>query len=302
MFDSSFIADPYKKYQSLRETAPLHWTDSFHGGAWLVPRYADVAAALTDGRLSSGRAGKFTAGLPDEFQNEFVEFNRVFSKSILFLDAPQHTRLRRFLNQGFTPQVVGWLRPRIERVVNTLLDRIEAKGEMDFMADFAHPLPVRVIAEMLGISTEDQNDFQIWSDALANLMGNPRSSIEAARAARDGLFGMIDYFRRILPHRRRNMGDDLISLLIRLEEEGDALTEEELLAQCVLFFVAGHETTRNLLGNGLLALLKMPNSSLCSDKIRRSRLWPSKNLLAMIVRFNISVARLRKISSGTGRK
>ncbi len=107
MFDSNFIANPYETYRSLRETAPLHWVDNFQRGAWLVPRYADVSAGLTDARLSSRRSQKLTAALPDEAQGEFDEFNRIFSKWLLFLDAPQHTRLRRFLNQGFTPQVVG---------------------------------------------------------------------------------------------------------------------------------------------------------------------------------------------------
>jgi len=256
MFDSNFIANPYETYRCLRETAPLHWVDNFHRGAWLVPRYADVSAGLTDARLSSRRSQKLTGALPEKVQDEFDEFNRIFSRWLLFLDAPQHTRLRRFLNQGFTPQVVGWLRPRIERVVNALLDEVTEKGKMDFMADFAHPLPVRVIAEMFGIPLNDQKNFQIWSDAVADFMGSAQPSIETARRAQNSLLALTDYFRRILPERRKNRSDDLISLLIRLEEEGDALTEEELLAQCSLFFIAGHETTRNLLGNGMLALVQ----------------------------------------------
>src|SRR6185369_2590791 len=124
------------------------------------------------------------------------------------------------------------------------------------MSEFANPMPVRVIAEMLGIPVEDQKDFQIWSDDLANFFGNPSGTVEAARRAQESLINLTEYFRALLPERRENKGDDLVSLLLRVEEEGEVLTEEELLAQCTLLLVAGHETTRNLLGNGMLALLQ----------------------------------------------
>lgn len=259
MFDSNFIVNPYADYRRLREAAPLHWMPDFYRGAWLAPRHADVAAGLMDARLSSRRSGNLTGALPEEVQDEFVAFNRFFAKWLLFLDAPQHTRLRKLLNPAFLPQMVNWLRPRIERTVDELLETIENSGELEFMADFAHPLPVRVIAEMMGVPREDQRDFQKWSDALCALFGNPRPSLEMARSARDSLFALTDYFRAILPARRLSRGDDLISLLISLEEDGDALGEEELLAQCSMFFFGGHETTRNLIGNGMLALLQNPD-------------------------------------------
>lgn len=259
MFDSNFIANPYEYYRRLREAAPLHWMPDFYRGAWLAPRHADVAAGLLDARLSSRRSGNLTAALPGEVQGEFVEFNEFFAKWMLFLDAPQHTRLRKLVNPAFLPQMVNWLRPRIERLVDDLLDAVENEGAMEFIADFAHPLPVRVIAEMMGVPRERHRDFQKWSDALCILFGNPRPSVEMARAARDSLFALTEYFRAALPARRLTRGDDLISLLIGLEEDGDALTEEELLAQCSMFFFGGHETTRNLIGNGMLALLQNPD-------------------------------------------
>jgi cytochrome P450 len=259
MFDSDFILNPYQAYSHLRTTAALHWTDKFRNGAWLVPRYADVLSGLHDSRLSSQRSHTLTAALPREVQGEFATFNRIFSKWMLFLDPPQHSRLRKLLNKEFTPFMIQRLRPRIQQVVNTLLDQAAKKTEMEFMTEFANPLPVRVIAEMLGIPGEDQRDFQIWSDDLADFFGSSIPTIEAARRAQNSLISLREYFCALLPKRRENKADDLVSLLLRVEEEGEVLTEEELLAQCSLLLVAGHETTRNLLGNGLLALLQNPD-------------------------------------------
>lgn len=259
MFDSDFIANPYRAYNFLRAAGPLYWADKFRNGAWLVTRYADVLAGLHDPRLSSQRSHNLTAALPSEVQSEFSTFNQIFSKWMLFLDPPHHSRLRKLLNKEFTPNMIQRLRPRIQNAVNTLLDQALAKNEMEFMTEFANPLPVRVIAEMLGIPVEDQRDFQIWSDDLADFFGNATGTIEAAHRAQNSLISLMDYFRALLPERRTHKGDDLVSLLLRVEEEGEVLTEEELLAQCTLLLVAGHETTRNLLGNGLLALLQNPD-------------------------------------------
>ena len=259
MFGSDFITNPYQIYNHLRVAGPLYWADKFRSGAWLVPRYADVLAGLHDTRLSSQRSHNLTAALPSEAQSEFTTFNKIFSKWMLFLDPPEHSRIRKLLNKEFTPHMIQRMRPRIQEVVNTLLDQAAGKHEMEFMSEFANPLPVRVIAEMLGIPVEDQKDFQIWSDDLANFFGNPSGTIEAARRAQDSLINLTEYFRLLLPERREHKGDDLVSLLLRVEEEGEVLTNEELLAQCTLLLVAGHETTRNLLGNGMLALLQHPD-------------------------------------------
>ena len=275
MFNSDLITNPYKTYAYLRNAAPLHWANEFRSGAWIVSRYADVLAGLHDSRLSSRRSHNLTAALPSEVQSEFTTFNQIFSKWMLFLDPPEHSRIRKLLNREFTPNMIQRLRPRIQQVVNTLLDDVVEKTEVEFMTEFANPLPVRVIAEMLGIPGEDQDDFATWSEDLANFFGNAAGTLEMARRAQNSLISLTEYFRALLPDRRKHKGDDLVSLLLQVEEEGEVLTTEELLAQCSLLLVAGHETTRNLLGNGMLALLQHP------DQFEKLRENPSLVSLAV---------------------
>jgi cytochrome P450 len=258
MFDRGFIDDPYPVYARLRAAGPLNWAGEFRGGAWLLNRYADVAAALRDTRLSSARSHMLTAQLPQEERAWFAAFDRTFAKWMLFLDAPEHTTLRRLMNKGFKPSMLERMRPRIERIVHDLIDAVEGQTHVDFMRDFAHPLPALVIADMLGVHASRWDDFIAWSDAIADFLGGPRPSLLAAHAAREGLIQLTEYFGAVLPERRVRKGDDLMSLLIRLEEEDGVLGAEELLAQCSLLFFAGHETTRNLHGNGLLALKRHP--------------------------------------------
>ena len=256
MFDSNFITNPYRAYSHLRTAAPLHWTDKFRNGAWLVTRYADVLAGLHDSRLSSQRSHTLTAALPREVQCEFATFNQIFSRWMLFLDPPEHSRIRKLLNKEFTPHMIQRLRPRIQQVVDSLLDDVVGKSEMEFMTEFANPLPVRVIAEMLGIPARIKETSRSGLMILLISSAMLRATVETARRAQNSLVSLTEYFRALLPERRANKGDDLVSLLLRVEEEGEVLTGEELLAQCTLLLVAGHETTRNLLGNGLLALLQ----------------------------------------------
>jgi hypothetical protein len=256
MFGADFIANPYPVYAHLRATAPLHWTDAWRAGAWIAPRYADVAAALHDARLSSQR--RLIAPLPADIQPQFTALDEISSRWLLFLDAPVHTRLRKLLSLAFAPYVIQRLRPRLQQLADSLLDPLIDSGKMEFMADFAHSFPVLVIAEMLGVTLEQRADFQTWSDDFIDFFGNPQPTLDATRQAQASVIALTEYFRPLLPERRRQPGDDLVSLLLQIEGDDD-MSEEELLAQCALLLVAGHETTRNLLGNGLLALLQHPD-------------------------------------------
>jgi cytochrome P450 len=256
VFDSAFLRDPYPTYRRLRETAPIHWSPEFLGGAWLLPRYVDVMHVLSDVRFSSRRSNRLTGQFTVDQRIQLGEFDRIFGKWMLFMDQPEHSALRRRVNRGFKPAVLEAMRPRIEAIVQALLEKFDGASTIDFMRDFAHPLPALVIADMLAVDPDDQNDFVRWADDIAAFIGNPHSSFETALQAQASLVALTGYFRALLSERRRDRGGDLVSLLI--EEDGDIADDDDILAQCSLLLFAGHETTRNLLGNGLLALLSYP--------------------------------------------
>ncbi|PUA17974.1 cytochrome P450 [Glaciimonas sp. PCH181] len=264
MINNGFLSNPYPTYQALRQAGPLHWNEEFCGGAWLVTEYADVASVLRDPRFSVRRAGGWANSSGPEALTELREFKRIFSRSLLFVDAPQHTRLRQVMNAGFKPSALQTLAPQIQILVDRLLDNVIASAStpsftgFDFMRDFARPLPALVIAAMLGIDSDDRAEFVAWSDDIADFIGSPTPTIDIARRAQTSLIAMNEYFRALLPQRRAHPGDDLISQLVLAEASGGIITTKELLAQCCTLLFAGHETTRNLLGNGMLALLQHP--------------------------------------------
>jgi cytochrome P450 len=267
MINSEFLSNPYPTYHAMRQAGPMHWNEEFCGGAWLFTGYADVASVLRDPRFSVKRAGSWANSSGPEAMNELREFKRIFARSLLFVDAPQHTRLRQVMNAGFKPSALQELGPQIQGIVDRLLDGVTAAPtaaakNFDFMRDFARPLPALVIAMMLGIDRADRADFVDWSDDIAAFIGSPTPTIEIARRAQTGLIAMNDYFRGLLQQRRATPAQydstDLVGQLITAEASGGIITTNELLAQCCTLLFAGHETTRNLLGNGMLALLQHP--------------------------------------------
>ena len=255
-----FHADPYPFYRRLREADPVFLSPL---GLWVLTRYDDCVASLRDPRF--GRDG-FEAILSAQYGEE-SETGRL-PRSMLFRDPPDHTRLRALVSRAFTPRVIEGMRTQIQGVVDRLLDRVEGRGEMDVIADLAYPLPVTVICDMLGVPLDDHEQIKSWSsDIIRSLdaIGIP-SDDSVVERGRVGRRGIAEYFRALLPGRRRHPRADLLSSLIAAEEQGDRLTEGELLATCVLLFIAGHETTVNLIGNGLLALLQHPAEL---DRLRR---------------------------------
>jgi hypothetical protein len=175
---------------------------------------------------------------------------------LIFMDPPEHTRLRKLLNKGFSAAAIEALRPQVETIVDQMLAPLQRGSQVELMNEFANPMPVRIILEMLGIPHELRDTFVDWSRAIAVFRGNPNRTVEEATAAQDALVQLTDFFRKTVAERRQNKGNDLISLLIDIEEEGEVLTEEELYAQCIALLFAGHETTRNLIGNGIYTLLR----------------------------------------------
>jgi pimeloyl-[acyl-carrier protein] synthase len=230
-------ADPYPTYRQMQQRDPVHWHDRL--GLWFVSRHADVAAVLRDARFSSAEALR----------------TRQLGESLLFADPPEHTRLRALVNRAFTPRVVEGLRPRVAALVDDLLGRAARRGGMELISEFAYPLPVTVIAELLGVPVQDHDRFRTWAADLAYAVEPvvPEDILDRVRAASDALAA---YLAEIANERKREPGADLISSLVAVEERGDTLSQSELLSLCELLLVAGHLTTANLLGTGTLALLE----------------------------------------------
>jgi len=257
-FTPDFLRDPYSTYRRyLDGRGGVQYLD-IHGGVWAVFKHADCSSFLRDPRLSAKRTGTLIDEFPAEKQKEFAQLARTFSLWMLFFDAPEHTRLRKLLNKGFSPAAIESLRPQIEKIVDRLLIPLRKKHRMDILPQFAHPLPVYVIAEMLSVPESLHQQFIDWSNAIATLFGNPYRGLDDLVAVQQAIHGLTNYFRDAVAVRRKQKGNDLISLLMQIEEDGDVLTEEELYAQCVMLLFGGHETTRNLTGNGLHTLLRHP--------------------------------------------
>jgi cytochrome P450 len=259
MFGADFIIDPYPTYALLRKSAPIHWVREFGSGTWLIPGYEGVATALQEPRLSSRRTHRLLAQYSTEQRAQLSDFHHHFSKWIVFLDPPRHSVWRRLISKGFTAKVVAQARPRISALVNRLIDRGGAERKMDFIRDFARPLPAITMVEFLGVDPSDHDDVIGWTDDIANFFGNANSPIQVAHAAQSAISSLSEHFKHMLDVRRADPRDDLVSLLLQAtEEDDDFATPDELAAQCSALLFAGHETTRMLLGNGLYALINNP--------------------------------------------
>lgn len=250
LLSAEYLADPYPYYQELRENAPMYFSRRLNG--WVATRYRDVAAGLLDKRLISGqRVQSFSASLPDETREQMRPLHEHLGKWIGNMDPPDHTHLRGLVNRAFTPRRVQDLAPGIATIVEQLLDSAAACGEIDFVRDFAYPLPATVIARMLGVPAEDQARFLAWADTLTAYSGSGIADPELSRAAQNSVEELTMYFRAIAEDRRRSPAGDLISTLVEME-----ISEAGLVSMCTFLLVAGHETTMALLSNGLVALLR----------------------------------------------
>jgi cytochrome P450 len=250
------VADPYPLLAELREHDPVHWSERYR--SWFVTRYADVDAALRDPRFSSDRIAPYRRARlegPDTDPAVRAAFG-VLEDWMVFKDPPDHTRLRKLLSRAFTPRAVERVRPRIAEIAAELLDGLGP--EADLIGEYAYPLTASVVAEMLGVPRADRARFKDWSDRITGLvfggMGDPDRHTDGA----DGMAELTTYLRDLVEHHE---GDDLLTALIRARDEGDALTHDEVVSTGVLLLFAGHETTTNLIGNGILALLQHPSQA-----------------------------------------
>jgi cytochrome P450 len=259
-FTPEFLRDPYPTYRRHLDGRGLQYLD-MHGGVWAAFKHANCSTFLRDPRLSAKRTGALIDEFPADKQREFAELARTLSLWMLFYDAPEHTRLRKLMNKGFSPTAIESLKPQVEKIVNDLLAPLRKDHQIDILPQFAHPLPAYVIAEMLNVPESLHQQFVRWSNSIATLFGNPYRTLDDLVAAQQAVHGLTNHFREAVAVRRKQKGSDLISLLMEIEEDGDVLTEEELYAQCVMLLFGGHETTRNLIGNGLYTLLRHPEQA-----------------------------------------
>ncbi|HYO51484.1 cytochrome P450 [Archangium sp.] len=235
----------------------MYFSQALQG--WLLTRYQDVLAAFRDSRLSSRLTSSYGQQLPPAILERLGPVLRNLASWVIFSDRPEHTRLRGLLNKAFTPRMTENLRPRIQALVDELLDAVAPAGRMDVIADLANPLPVIVIGEMMGLPREDRHLLKAWSDMLVGFLGAARQTPEMFEAAVRGITSMEDYLRQVIAERRKRPGEDLISQLLAAEEQGAVLNEQELLSTCSLVLFGGHETTTNLIGNAVHALLEHPD-------------------------------------------
>jgi pimeloyl-[acyl-carrier protein] synthase len=249
--------DPYPLYHRLRAEDPVHRSPL---GFWVLTRHADVLAVLRDPRMSRDpRRSERVALLRASAEVDELLAAEEAAPSMLFVDPPDHTRLRTLVNKAFTPAAVERLRPRVEELVAGLLDRAAGTGAMDVVEELAYPLPVTVICELFGVPEADRDRFRAWSRGLVHLLDPlvAADALERALQARQALRG---YLGELIAERRAHPAGDLLTALIAAEDQGHQLSEAELVSMCVLLLVAGHETTVNLIANGMLALLRDPQA------------------------------------------
>jgi pimeloyl-[acyl-carrier protein] synthase len=249
--------DPYPLYHRLRAEDPVHRSPL---GFWVLTRHADVLAVLRDPRMSRDpRRSERVELLRASAEVDELLASEEAAPSMLFVDPPDHTRLRTLVNKAFTPAAVERLRPRVEEIVGGLLDRVAGVGAMDVVEELAYPLPVTVICELFGVPEADRDRFRAWSRGLVHLL-DPLVAADALERALQARQALRDYLHGVIAERRAHPTGDLLSALIAAEDEGHQLSEAELVSMCVLLLVAGHETTVNLIANGTLALLRDPGA------------------------------------------
>ena len=243
LFDGSFWNDPYPAYEAARAEEPVRKVDLPDGPVWMMFRHADVRAALADARLS--KDWRYT--LPAE---QRAAMPATPLPMMILMDPPEHTRLRKLVSRTFTLRRMEGLRPRVEQLAGQLLDALPATGTVDIMAEYVFPLPVFVICELLGVPADDREDFAAWSNVMVD---------ESTRdQAMDAGAKMHGYLSTLIEAKRAEPDDALISALIEVADGGDRLSQDELVAMAMMLLIAGHETTVNLIANGLLALLTHP--------------------------------------------
>jgi len=252
---------PFPIYARLREEAPVAWSELWQ--AWVVSRYEHVEPSLKDKENLSNenRQALLFNGLPQQQQQDLSQIRHYFAqKDVIGSDPPDHTRMRSLVQKAFTPRMIASLKPRIEALADELVGAAAAKGEFDFVDEIAHPLPIILIAEMMGAPPEDRHLFKRWSSDILGFQGSGRTQYDTAMISQRSLTELFEYMTVLVEERRREPKNDLITALALAEEDGARLSRDELLATCNTILTAGHETTTNLIGNMVRELMLRPHS------------------------------------------
>ena len=258
LVSAEIFYEPHPLYHMLRYSEPVHWSSVLN--AWILTRYDDVMAAFKDSRLSNAmRRAVGTAQLSPELRKKMKPIDRFLLLWVLNLDNPEHHKLRVLLSKAFTPAAMEAMRPRIVATANDLLDRVQNDKEMDFVAQYAHPLPVRVIGDMFGMPEDSREVLNRWSKHISTFFEVGPARVEALENMTQAVGEMTEYLREIVNDNRKKPQDNILGSLIRAEEEGSMLNEDQLLATCVMLLFAGHDSTVNLLGSGMYSLLNNRN-------------------------------------------
>jgi len=255
----AMMVDPYPIYRRLREEQPVFWSDTWN--AWVVSRFADVAESLKDKENLSNenRQALLFDGLTDDERQSLCPLRHYFAqKDVIGSDPPDHTRMRALVQKAFSPKTVAALEPRIRSMAGTMIGGAVKSGRFDFIHEVAHPLPVMLIAEMLGAPVEDRHRFKTWSSDILAFQGTGQTTFGPAMISQKSLMEMFAYMNALIDDRRKSPREDLITALALAEEGGQGFSRDELLATCNTILTAGHETTTNLMGNLVHQLLLNP--------------------------------------------
>lgn len=253
-YDPKFQANPYPVYHNLRSVEPIH--QSFTG-MWVITRYADAKAVLRDPRFCVDKMSNNVKQKSHHLQWDFNTLAQAISKWLIFLNPPEHTRLRNLLSKAFSSASIKSLYPHIQQITDQLISKVRHQGYMDIITDFACPLPCNVICTILGVPVEDWYKLYYWSDKLSSILA-PLNSLEDYEQMNKVALEFTDYFKNLIAQRQKSPQQDLLNTLIAVKEQDNKLSEEEIISVCMLLFFAGEETTVNLIGNGMLALLSHP--------------------------------------------
>lgn len=281
--------NPFPLYERLRDEDPVHWSPAMR--SWIVTRYDDVREVTGTRDMTPDRLTPFYESLRDERREILAEVMRYLRLWLVFRDPPEHTRLRRLMNSVFLPQTITGMRPAIQGVVDEILDGLDTSRPLDFVSEVAMLVPGHVILDMLGIPREDFARIKVWSDDMRAFIGSARSDGDRYERVQRGAHEMAAYFGDLIARRRAEPGPDFVTRMIAARDQDDSLTEDELVATCMLVLFGGHETTTNLLSTAVNALLDHP------DQLERLRAQPEMIVSAVeeFLRYDgpsTSVARL----------